>query len=282
MLWSLNEDPAASAGGFLKPWGRSLPGMKTWPANSLRFSFPISSQGIIFWDFEPLQRGALWAVGAGGPDLPRPAPIPGGREFPPPFLESKDSGVRGLAAWGLGSAGGWEKPSRTGPTSIRRRGHPTLPGRDDSVVAASADWRKKPSRQFGKAGLREGPQERAEGEKDDLGEIRRPWEMGSEGVLGVILLIRPPRGAEGSWTLTEVEGHIPPTSSAASALPGRPGSEGESPEPFLITSSTETPSFQLYLPAGGRVLMDGQEIILAMHATAGRKKRPAGISVLEG
>ena len=56
-------------------------------------------------------------------------------------------------------------------------------------------------------------------------------------------------GAEGSWTLTEVEGHIPPP---------RPVGFTEWPrvrrritEPLFITSSTKTPFFPALPSAGG-------------------------------
>ena len=55
--------------------------------------------------FEPLQRGALWAVGRVARTFPALLQSLEAGNYLLPFLESKDSGVRGLAAWGLGPLG---------------------------------------------------------------------------------------------------------------------------------------------------------------------------------
>ena len=105
MMWSLNEESGGIGWGLPEAMGETL----SWNENLAREFAPILVSYIQregnFLEFEPLQRGALWAVGRLAEAFPfLLTPLKAGA-FLLPFLESRDPAVRGNAIMALGLLG---------------------------------------------------------------------------------------------------------------------------------------------------------------------------------
>ena len=105
MLWSLNEESGGIGWGIPEALGEILARDENLAREFAPILVSYIQPGDNFLDFEPLQRGALWAVGRVARTFPGLLQSLEAGNSLLPFLESKDSGVRGLAAWGLGPLG---------------------------------------------------------------------------------------------------------------------------------------------------------------------------------
>ncbi len=105
MMWSLNEESGGIGWGLPEAMGEILARDET-----LAREFAVILVSYIqpegnFLEFEPLQRGALWAIGRLAEAFPLMlTPLKAGA-FLLPFLESKDAAVRGEAINTLGFLG---------------------------------------------------------------------------------------------------------------------------------------------------------------------------------
>jgi HEAT repeat protein len=101
MMWSLNEESGGIGWGFPEAMGETLARNETLAREfaTLLFSY-IQPEGN-FLEFEPLQRGVLWAIGRLAEAFPSLiTPLKPGA-FLLPFLESTDTAVRGNALQAL-------------------------------------------------------------------------------------------------------------------------------------------------------------------------------------
>jgi HEAT repeat protein len=105
MLWSLNEESGGIGWGIPEALGEVLARDENLAREFAPILVSYIRPGDNFLEFESLQRGALWAVGRVGRTFPGLLRSLEAGDSLLPFLESKDSEVRGLAAWGLGPLG---------------------------------------------------------------------------------------------------------------------------------------------------------------------------------
>ena len=105
MLWSLNEESGGIGWGIPEALGEILARDENLAREFAPLLVSYIQPGGNFLEFEPLQRGALWAVGRVARTFPGLLQSLEAGDSLLPFLESKDSGVRGLAAWSLGPLG---------------------------------------------------------------------------------------------------------------------------------------------------------------------------------
>ena len=105
MMWFLNEESGGTGWGIPEALGEILARNETLAREFAPILLSYIQPGDNFLDFEPLQRGALWAVGRVARAFPGLLRSLGAGNSLLPFLESKVSGVRGLAVWGRAPLG---------------------------------------------------------------------------------------------------------------------------------------------------------------------------------
>ena len=105
MMWSLNEESGGIGWGIPEALGEILARDENLAREFAPMLVSYIHPGDNFLEFEPLQRGALWAVGRVARTFPDMFQSLGAGNFLLPFLESRVSAVRGLAVWGLGLLG---------------------------------------------------------------------------------------------------------------------------------------------------------------------------------
>jgi hypothetical protein len=105
MLWSLNEESGGIGWGMPEALGEILARDENLAREFSPILVSYIQPGDNFLEFEPLQRGALWAVGRVARTFPGLFQSLGTGHSLLPFLQSMDSGIRGLAAWALGPLG---------------------------------------------------------------------------------------------------------------------------------------------------------------------------------
>ncbi len=105
MMWFLNEESGGIGWGIPEALGEILARNETLAREFAPFLVSYIQPGDCFLDFEPLQQGALWAVGRVAHTYPGLLQtLDAGRSLLP-FLKSRVSGARGLAVWALGALG---------------------------------------------------------------------------------------------------------------------------------------------------------------------------------
>lgn len=108
MMWSLNEESGGIGWGMPEAMGEIL----ARDENLARELAPTLISYIRpdgnFLECELLQRGVLWGIGRLAEVQPQLIQSLGAERYLRPYLGSRDSSVRGLAAWVLGSIGGGE------------------------------------------------------------------------------------------------------------------------------------------------------------------------------
>jgi HEAT repeats len=105
MMWSLNEASGGIGWGLPEAMGETLARDENLAREFAAILVSYIRPGGNFLEFEPLQRGALWAVGRLAEAFPLLlTPLKTG-VFLLPFLESRDLAVRGNAIKALGLLG---------------------------------------------------------------------------------------------------------------------------------------------------------------------------------
>ena len=102
MIWSLNEESGGVGWGIPEALGEILARNETLAHEFAPLLVSYIQPGDNFFNFEPLRRGVLWAVGRAAQTRPELLRSLGAGDALLPFLKSGDAGVRGVAAWGLG------------------------------------------------------------------------------------------------------------------------------------------------------------------------------------
>jgi HEAT repeat protein len=105
MIWSLNEESGGIGWGLPEAMGETLARNENLAREFAAILVSYIHPEENFLEFEPLQRGALWAIGRLAEAFPfLLTPLKAGA-FLLPFLESRDPAVRGNAIQALGLLG---------------------------------------------------------------------------------------------------------------------------------------------------------------------------------
>jgi len=105
MTWFLNEESGGIGWGIPEAMGEILARDETLAREFAPLLLSYLRPGENFLEFEPLLRGALWAVGRVAQAFPGILVSLGAGNLLLSLLDSRDPASRGLAAWGLGSLG---------------------------------------------------------------------------------------------------------------------------------------------------------------------------------
>jgi len=108
MMWSLNEESGSSGWGMPEAMGEILVRHENLAQEFAPILISYIRQDGNFLEFELLQRGVLWGIGRLAEVQPQLMQSLRAEQYLLPYLDSRDSSVRGLAAWVLGSIGGEE------------------------------------------------------------------------------------------------------------------------------------------------------------------------------
>lgn len=103
LMWNLNDESGGIGWGSPEAMGEILANSDALAKEYARILISYARTDGNFQEHELMQRGVLWAIGRLSqvrPDLTKDA-----AHFLIPYLESRDPGVRGLAAWVLGLLG---------------------------------------------------------------------------------------------------------------------------------------------------------------------------------
>ena len=105
MMWSLNEESGGIGWGLPEAMGETLARNEILAGEFAAILVSYIQPDGNFLEFEPLQRGALWAIGRLAEAFPLLLTRLKAGEFLLPFLESGDPAVRGNALRALGLLG---------------------------------------------------------------------------------------------------------------------------------------------------------------------------------
>jgi hypothetical protein len=108
LMWSLTEESGGIAWGVPESMAEIMACHETLAREYVAILVSYTREDGNFLEYEPLQRSVVWGIGRLAqvrPDILRAHHA--GRHLPP-YLESDDAAVRGLAAWALGLLGARE------------------------------------------------------------------------------------------------------------------------------------------------------------------------------
>jgi len=108
MMWSLNEESGGIGWGMPEAMGEILARNENLAQEFTPLLISYIRPDGNFLEFELLQRGVLWGIGRLAEVQPQLIQSLGAERHLRPYLDSRDSSVRGLAAWILGFVGGGE------------------------------------------------------------------------------------------------------------------------------------------------------------------------------
>ncbi|MDH4266368.1 MAG: HEAT repeat domain-containing protein, partial [Deltaproteobacteria bacterium] len=112
MLWSLNEESGSIGWGMPEAMGEILVRTEKLAQEFAPILVSYIRPDGNLLEFELLQRGVLWGIGRLAEIQPQLMQSLRADRYLLPYLGSRDSSVRGLAAWVLGSIGGEESIPR--------------------------------------------------------------------------------------------------------------------------------------------------------------------------
>ena len=105
MMWSLNEESGGIGWGLPEAMGEILARNEDLAREFARFLVSYLRPGGNFLDFEPLQRGVLWAIGRLAESHPQMLQSLSAHSYLLAFLSSPDALARGHAILALGRIG---------------------------------------------------------------------------------------------------------------------------------------------------------------------------------
>jgi HEAT repeat protein len=105
MMWSLNEESGGIGWGLPEAMGEILARNEDLAREFARFLVSYLRPGGNFLEFEPLQRGVLWAIGRLAESHPQMLQSLGAHSYLLAFLSSPDALARGHAILALGRIG---------------------------------------------------------------------------------------------------------------------------------------------------------------------------------
>lgn len=100
LMWSLNDESGGIGWGAPEAMAEIMAGHQGLAAEYADVLISYIREDGNFLEYEPLQQGALWAIGRAAQT--RNALFQPAGPYLVPFLRSADSALRGLAAWALG------------------------------------------------------------------------------------------------------------------------------------------------------------------------------------